>query len=58
MSDERQQFIAFLQHAVKRVDCIQGLDNELAVLSALNGLRGFLEGGIDGLTITEPLTNP
>ena len=41
------RFKSFIEGAIKRVDFIQGLDNELAKMSAMNHLKGYLEGGLE-----------
>lgn len=41
------EFEKFIEKAVEEVKFIQGLNNELARMSATNRLRGFLEGGLE-----------
>lgn len=46
-------FEQFLEKAIKDVRFIQGLNNELARMSATNRLLGFLEGGLEGYRLQE-----
>lgn len=40
-------FEKFLVGAIDKVEFIQGLNNELARMSATNMLKGYLEGGLE-----------
>ena len=46
-------FKNFIIGAIKEVNFIQGLDNELARMSALNRLSGYLEGGLEMIEFME-----
>ena len=44
-----KQLESFLISAIRRARSAHGLDNQLAMMSAINGLIGFLEGGLEAV---------
>ena len=47
MKPSNLRFKHFIEGALKQVPFIQGLEHELARMSALNRLLGYLEGGLE-----------
>lgn len=47
-------FEKFITKAIEELKFIQGLNSELAKMSAMNRLRGFLEGGLEAYQIMNP----
>ena len=46
---DNKQLESFLKKAIEKARHAHGLDNQLSMMSAINGLTGFLEGGLEAV---------